>query len=107
MPVASGDEVLRLRSGRRVDANRLPVAARIGPTGQLTGSGIDGDAVGVTRHFVPRAPVIDRVATPLQLGDRLGRETAFDMQGVARLEQAEAAGQEARHFERLLDVERS
>src|SRR5260370_16662396 len=93
------------RARPQLNPNRLAVAARVGAAGQLAAHGIDGDALRMTRRFVPVSPAIDDMAAPLELGARRRRKTAFDVQGVARLQEAEAAGQEAWRLQRLLDVE--
>src|SRR5512139_2030954 len=45
------------------------------------------------------------MAASLEFGDGLARKARLDMQCVAFLEEAEAARQEARHVERLLNIE--
>src|SRR5262249_3044427 len=89
----------------RLAANRLAVAPWIGAAPQHPRLRIDRDAVGVSGAFVPVGPPVDDVAAPRQLGDRRLGKTTLDVQRVARLEEAEAARQETRHVERLLDVE--
>src|SRR4029453_3817410 len=59
----------------------------------------------MARRLVPVAPAIEQVAAALQLGNGRAWKARFYVQGVARLEESEAAGQEARHVERLLDVQ--
>src|SRR5688572_4894291 len=59
----------------------------------------------MARRLVPVAPAVEQVAATLQLGNGLAGKARLYVQRVARLEESEAARQEARHVERLLDVE--
>src|SRR5262249_49035587 len=86
-------------------ADRLAVAARVGAAREPAGRRIDGDAVGMAGVLVPVGPAVEQMPTALELVDGLAREARLDMQRVARLADGETAGQEARHVERLLDVE--
>src|SRR5260370_37011368 len=92
------------RPQRRSIPDRRPVAPRIGAANQKAAAEIDRDAVRVAGIFVPVAPLVHQVAAALQLGDGRGWHAALDVQRVARLAAGEAAAQEARRLERLLDV---
>src|SRR5476651_2910300 len=94
----------RIFVGRTLVADGSAVAARVGAADPEAALGIDHDAVRVAREFVPVAPLIDDVAAPLHLRDRLGRKAALHMQRVAAFAQTEAAREEARRLQRLLHV---
>ena len=58
---------------------RRSIAARIRAAVQQAFLGADEDAVRVPRLLVPRAPAVDDVPPALQLVDRVGGHSAFDV----------------------------
>src|SRR6185437_2905842 len=84
--------------------DRGAVAPGVGAADPEAARRVDDDAVGVAGIFVPAAPAVEQVATPLQRVDRRRRHARFDVQRVARLAYREPARQEARALERLLDI---
>jgi len=61
--------------------------------------------MGVPRHLVPSAPAVEEVPSLRQRMHGIIGKASLQVQGVARFPEAEAAGQEPGHFDRLLDIE--
>src|SRR5581483_2652178 len=86
-------------------ARRGAIAARIEAPGAHAALLVDGKTLRMPGEFVPIGPALEPVAAARQLVERLARETAFDVQRIARLAEREAAREPARRRERRLDIE--